>query len=76
VKDLVEYIVRSLVSCPDAVMVEEIDGPKGTVVELQVDPSDMGMVIGRKGRTASAIRILMAAATPRGETPVSLEILD
>lgn len=75
-KELVEFLARSLVSNPDAVSVEETETEDGLRLELRVDPDDLGMVIGRKGRTAQAFRTLVAAAASRTQTNVVLEILD
>jgi predicted RNA-binding protein YlqC (UPF0109 family) len=74
-KEMVEFIARSLVDKPDEVHVEEITRPDATVLELQVAPEDLGRVIGRQGRTARAIRNLIAA-TDRGRGRTILDILD
>lgn len=75
-KELVAYIAKALVSQPDAVEVIEA-GREGDaeIIELRVGPDDRGKVIGKKGRTAHAIRTLMAAASPEGRT-YSLDIVD
>ena len=65
IEDLIGYIARSLVDDPDAVEVEAIDGDNTIVVELTVAKGDLGKVIGREGRTARAIRTLLAAASAR-----------
>jgi predicted RNA-binding protein YlqC (UPF0109 family) len=65
IEDLIGYIARSLVDDPDAVEVEAVDGDNTIVVELTVAKSDLGKVIGREGRTARAIRTLLAAASAR-----------
>ena len=75
-RELVEYIARSLVEDPERVSVEEHESEKGTVVHLRVAPEDRGRVIGRQGRTARSIRTLLAAAASRSGTRVMLEILD
>lgn len=75
-KELVEFIARSLVSSPDDVQVRELETEGGLVVELQVHPSDLGAILGRKGRTAGAIRAVMATAAAKTQRVVSLEILD
>jgi predicted RNA-binding protein YlqC (UPF0109 family) len=76
VKDLVEYIARSLVSEPDDVQVKELEGERTTVYELRVAPADLGKVIGKHGRTARSIRtVLSAAATKAGKRAV-LEIME
>lgn len=75
-KDLVEYIVKSLVDQPDEVSVNVIEGEKSTILELKVASDDVGKVIGKQGRIAKAIRtILSASATKSGKRTV-LEILD
>lgn len=75
-KDLVAYIAKSLVDNPDSVEVTLIEGEKSTILELKVDPNDVGKVIGKHGRIAKAVRtILNAAATKTGKR-ILLEILD
>ena len=75
VKTLVELLARSLVDHPEAVVVQEVDGPHATVVELRVSPEDLGKVIGRSGRVIKAIRILARAAATRGGKRVTVEIV-
>lgn len=75
-KELVEFIVRSLVDNPDKVMLEEVEGEKTTVIELRVDPSDLGKVIGKQGRTARSIRTILNAAGIKKGKRVVLEILE
>jgi uncharacterized protein len=58
-KELLEQIVRALVDNPNEVQVSQIDGEQATVFELRTHPADAGKVIGREGRTAKAIRILL-----------------
>ena len=74
-KDLVEYVARSLVDNPDAVKVEVIRDPDGTVIELHVAEDDMGKVIGRNGSVAKALRTLLKVTSARDGEPVSLEIV-
>ncbi|MFL5757973.1 MAG: KH domain-containing protein [Chloroflexota bacterium] len=74
-RDLVEYVARSLVDEPDAVRVEEVHGPGGTVIELRVAETDMGKVIGRNGSVAKALRTLLKVTAVRDGDPVTLEIL-
>jgi len=76
VKELVEFIVKSLVDNPDKVLIEEVEGEKTTVIELRVDPSDLGKVIGKQGRTARAIRTILNAAGIKKNKRVVLEILE
>jgi predicted RNA-binding protein YlqC (UPF0109 family) len=75
VKDLLEFIARNLVDAPDAVRVTE-EHQNGTVVlRLEVDPGDVGKVIGRGGRIARGIRAVMRAAAVKAGTTVSVEII-
>ena len=61
-KDLLDYLARELVDDPDAVRVEADEDDRGVVLTLRVAQDDMGKIIGRGGRTARAIRIVMKAA--------------
>ena len=75
-KELVEYIVKSLVDVPDEVSISVVEGEKSTILELKVASDDVCKVIGKQGRIAKAIRtILSASATKSGKRAV-LEILD
>lgn len=70
-KELVEFIAKSLVDNPEKVSITQIDGEKSVVLELRVAPDDMGKVIGKQGRIAKAIRtVLNAAATKEGRRVV------
>jgi predicted RNA-binding protein YlqC (UPF0109 family) len=75
-RDLVEYIVKSLVDNPDAVNIKVIEGEKSTILELRVAESDVGKVIGKNGRIARAIRTILSAAASSQSKRVILEILD
>jgi predicted RNA-binding protein YlqC (UPF0109 family) len=75
-EELVEFIARSLVDDADAVNLRTVDRRDATVLELEVAPADLGKVIGRQGRTARAIRTLLAAAASRSRRRYVLEILD
>ena len=75
--DLLDYLARELVDDPDAVRVEQIDDERGVLLTLRVAQDDMGKVIGRGGRTARAIRIVMKAAGMRaGIRHTGVEIVD
>ncbi len=75
-KDLIATIAHALVDEPGSVEVKEIEGEQISVVELKVAKQDLGKVIGKKGRTAGAMRtILSAAATKLGKRAV-LEIIE
>ena len=75
-KELVEYIARTIASNPDDVKVtEEEDEEGGIVVRLEVNPEDKGKVIGRQGRVAQAMRVLLRVAAVKDGTRVVLEIV-
>jgi predicted RNA-binding protein YlqC (UPF0109 family) len=76
-RDLVEYVVRSLVADPDAVRVEEVEEHDGLLFEVHVADDDLGRVIGKDGRVANAIRTLAkAAATAQDAGRVMVEIVE
>lgn len=75
-KDLLTYIAQNLVEHPQAVDVQETETDGNVVLELRVDPSDMGKVIGRQGRIAKEIRTLMRSVAQRQGKEVSVEIMD
>jgi hypothetical protein len=75
VKDLVEFMARSIVEEPDAVEVSEEPGEDGRVIiRLHVAEDDKGKIIGRQGRVAEAMRTLLRVAAIKGGTRASLEI--
>lgn len=73
-KELVEYIAKSLVDNPDAVVVEEKRGRSGSTLILHVAPDDAGRVIGKSGRVANAIRTLIRSVAMQNGERISLEI--
>ncbi len=75
-KDLITEIVQAIVDQPDHVLVTEIEGDHTNVLELSVAKSDMGKVIGRKGRTAQAIRTILSAAAGKARKRFVLEIVE
>ncbi|MFH1729286.1 MAG: KH domain-containing protein [Pseudomonadota bacterium] len=75
-KDLIEHISKSLVDNPDDVTVNEIVGDQTIVIELKVSSDDLGKVIGKKGRTAHAMRTLLAAIASKNRKRAVLEIID
>jgi hypothetical protein len=75
-KELVAFIATALVDDRDAVQVNEVTRDDTTVFELRVARDDLGKVIGKQGRTARAIRSLLATAAARRNRKVRLEILD
>jgi predicted RNA-binding protein YlqC (UPF0109 family) len=74
-KGLVEYIAKSIVTMPDAVVVIEETNSDGTILKLQVAPEDRGRVIGKQGRVAQAMRTLLRIAAIREGVRVQLEIV-
>ncbi len=73
-RDLVLFVAKSLVDNPDAVQVNQTEGPEAVILELNVAPEDMGKVIGKQGRIAKAIRAVVKAATVKNSKPVFVEI--
>lgn len=74
-KELVEFIAKSLVDDKEAVTVNEIDGDESIILELKVAPEDMGKVIGKQGRIAKAIRTVVKAAAVKQNKRVVVEII-
>ena len=72
---LVEAIAKSLVDKPENVEVTETSTRQGTVIHLKVDPDDMGKVIGKQGRIAKALRVVVKAAATRENKKVTVEIV-
>jgi len=75
-KELVQYLARSLVNNPDAVEITESENDGAAVIELRVAKEDLGRIIGRQGRTAKSIRLLLNAAASRDNRRVVLEIIE
>ncbi len=75
-KDLLLYIAQSLVDDPDAVSVTEKETSSETVYELRVAPGDMGKVIGRHGKIAREIRVLMRSVAQKKGRHISVDIVD
>lgn len=73
---LVEEIAKALVDVPDRVEVHQVDGQQSTVLELRVDPSDLGKIIGKQGRTARSIRTILGAVSMKENHRYTLEILE
>jgi len=74
-KELIEYIARSIVDNPDAVKVTEEPDEEGVIIRLQVAPEDTGKVIGKEGKIAKAMRTLLRVAAIRKGTRARLEII-
>ena len=75
-KEFVEYVVRALVSNPDAVVVRRSVDDMGVLLELSVDPEDMGKVIGKAGATAKSLRTLLRVLGSRNDARVNLKIIE
>lgn len=75
-QQFIEYIVKSLVGNPDAVSIERRIDEKGVLLELTVDPEDLGRVIGKRGTTAQSLRSLLRALGTKNEARYNLKIVD
>ena len=75
-KELVELIAKALVDNPDKVKVSQLDGEQSSIIELKVAQEDLGKVIGKQGRNAQAIRVILGAAGMKLKKRVNLEILE
>lgn len=75
-QQFVEFIVKSLVSNPDAVVVERRIDEKGVLLELTVDAEDLGRVIGKRGATAQSLRTLLRALGTKNDARYNLKIVD
>ena len=75
-KELLEYLAKSLVDKPEAVRVDVIEGETSSTLQLHVDPDDIGKVIGKQGRIAKSLRTLVRAAAVREDKKAIVEIID
>lgn len=75
-QQFIEYIVKSLVGNPDAVTIERTIDEKGVLLELTVDPQDLGRVIGKRGAGAQALRTLLRALGTKNDARYNLKIVD
>ncbi len=75
-KDLIAYIAKALVDKPEEVVVTEIEGKQIYVIELKVAEKDIGKIIGKRGRTARAIRTILGAASAKTKKRSILEIIE
>jgi hypothetical protein len=75
-KELVEYMVKSLIDHPEQLEIREIEGEKSTILELKVIKEDIGKVIGKHGRIARSLRTIINAAATKSGKRIVLEILD
>lgn len=75
-EQFIEYIVKSLVGNPDAVVIDRRVDEKGVLLELTVDPEDLGRIIGKRGATAQSLRTLLRALGTKNEARYNLKIVD
>ena len=75
-KEMLEALVKSLVDFPEKVEITEVPSEKVTTLELRVDPSDMGKIIGRQGRIIKAVRTLMKAYATKENKRLNVEIVE
>ena len=75
-KAFIEYVVKELVDHPDEVNVREVDGERVVVFEVRLNPTDIGKVIGKQGRTITAIRTLLTSAAAKHGKRAMLEIIE
>lgn len=75
-QQFIEYVVKSLVGKPDAVRIERRIDEKGVLLELTVDPEDLGRVIGKRGATAQSLRTLLRALGTKNDARYNLKIVD
>ena len=75
-RELIEFMAKALVDLPDSVDVREIEGEQSSVIELRVAKEDLGRVIGKQGRTARAMRIILSAASATLKKRAVLEIIE
>ena len=75
-KELIEHIAKALVDHPEQVKVFEVEGEKTSVLELSVAKEDLGKVIGKEGRTAKAIRVILGATSAKLKKRYVLEIIE
>ena len=75
-KEMIELIAQALVDQPDHVSVREVDGMQTSILELTVAKADIGKVIGKQGRTVSALRILLGAVSAKAKKRMVLEVVE
>ena len=75
-KVFIEYVVKALVDFPEHVDIREVDGERVVVFEVRLNPSDIGKVIGKSGRTITAIRTLLTSAAAKNGKRAMLEIIE
>lgn len=75
-KAFIEYVVKALVDYPEQVDIREVDGERVIVFEVRLNPTDVGKVIGKSGRTITAIRTLLSSAAAKNGKRAMLEIIE
>ena len=75
-KTFIEYVVKELVDYPEQVEIREVDGERVVVFEVRLNPTDVGKVIGKSGRTITAIRTLLTSAAAKHGKRAMLEIIE
>jgi predicted RNA-binding protein YlqC (UPF0109 family) len=75
-RNLIEFIAKALVDAPDAVEVQEFGDEEASIIKLKVSKDDLGKVIGKKGRTAKAMRTILSAAANKTSKRSTLEIIE
>ncbi len=75
-KEMVEFVVRKIVEDQDAVVVSEVDNDQSVIIKLKVATNDLGKVIGKDGRTARSIRVLLQSISTQIGKKASLEIIE
>ena len=76
IRELIEFMAKALVDLPDSVDVREIEGEQSSVIELRVAKEDLGRVIGKEGRNARAMRMILSAASAKLKRRAVLEIIE
>ncbi len=74
-KDTIEFILKSIVDFPDKVQINKVTGERFNVLEISVDPIDVGKIIGKQGRVIKAIRTIVKAATIKDNKMTVIEIV-
>lgn len=75
-KEILETVIRNLVSEPESISINEVQGEQSIVFEIRVAEKDMGKVIGKEGKVAKAIRTIIKAVAAKEEKRVTVEFID
>lgn len=75
-RDLLLHILRALVQHPDALDITRVDGEQTTFFELRCHPDDVGIIIGKNGKTISALRVLLNALAGRDDRKAVVEVIE